>query len=692
MPYKEGQRIEVRMPVEVRTGTFVNGTTRVSETGGNRGTVHYLSLSSDAALEEATGGLTRPVPGDRLNISLSARVGSGQGSLRTTRVTSAAGFDHYVFLDSSSVSAAARPAPGALVRAEFTARVLGRGGPSGTTQVEEVTGPGKGTVHSLFLSQASSRRQVLGEEFTSAAPAAGDTIRVSFTAAAQPLTVGLSSLPGDASRFTQVRTSYDESGSGWTHFLNVDSLSVNVVPAEEAGVVQRVRDLPAPPAVPVPARRAYRSGQRVRFGAEVEILTGNTGRLGTTRVREASGPGTGLIHYLYLGSPAARREVLESDARVQVGDKVRVTLSGRLLQDERTGAAAQDTQVTTRGDYTHYLNLASPSVTLATPEGSEAAVTTSAPGLTPEQAALIRTLTAPAGCKPGDEITFEADFEVIGNTGYLSGTTLGQEALPSGGTCRHYVYLNGIDSRTEVLGTGRSLPAPGETVKVRLRGKVRGPAGSGPEGTTTAVVSPLGYTHYLNLDSPSVRLATEPATAPPAIASFLEASAEDAGDASFIVGEGISSDGLAHLIREIPSGFQAVRARNDEVLFSAATREECVRYIDAEDFDPARVIVRAQVLDAANSRRLALLTSLQKAVSDALAGAGTWELKPEGFFTEDWAKDQVFTRDEFSALTPGDLDGWPLAFVDWEAAAEDERDALYTAVTFNGVTFYAETA
>lgn len=681
MPYKEGQRIEVRMPVEVRSGGFA-GNTRVSETArGSLGTVHYLDFSSDAALEEATNGIARPVPGDRLKARFSARVGTAPGTLGTTAVTSAAGFTHFVYLNSTSVSAAVMPAPGDLVRAQFTAKVLAGNGVASTRKVEEIAGPGKGTIHNLYLDTRSARRQILSGEYLDSAPGVGEIIKVSFTAPAQCASVTFP--PGN---FVQVRTdSPAGEGDNWTHVLNTDSLSVNIVPAAKEKEKEEGK--------PVPARQAYLSGQAVRFEAEVEILTGNTERLGTTRVQETTGPGKGTIHFVYLGGPGTRQEALGSEERVNVGDKVQVTLTGKLARDEPAGSAAQTTEVRTRENYTHFLNLSSPSVTLATPEERAAAV----PALTAEQADMLSRLTAdrrvtPA-YKPGDRVAFEASFEVIRNTGGRSGTSLGTETVAGGRTYQHYVYLNGIDSRTEVLGTGRNLPATGETVKVSLlRGRVISPVGSGPDGTTP-VVSPRGYTHYLNLKSPSVTLAApEPAPATP------ETPARDAGDVSLLVGEGISSERLLALIAEatVTPGFQAVRARNDEVLFSAATRDECARYIDAEDFDPARVIVREQSPDEARPGYQAVrdrMLAFQEAVSEAIPGppgASAWELKPKGFFTQEWAKDQVFNgRDDFAGLPAEITEEWPFTFVDWDAAAEEERDDLYTEVTFNGVTFYA---
>ena len=120
--------------------------------------------------------------------------------------------------------------------------------------------------------------------------------------------------------------------------------------------------------------------------------------------------------------------------------------------------------------------------------------------------------------------------------------------------------------------------------------------------------------------------------------------------------------------------------RNDEVLASFSDRDNAEQYIEDEDYNPERVIVRQRELDEEDTSELSML----RALTDEIPSS-SWTIYSDSYFTEDWAKDQA--RDVLGRRT--DTDEWPLDQIDWDDAASERRDTSYAnTVEFDGQTYY----
>jgi hypothetical protein len=263
----------------------------------------------------------------------------------------------------------------------------------------------------------------------------------------------------------------------------------------------------------------------------------------------------------------------------------------------------------------------------------------------------------------------------------IGAVTGGPEATTSvtqvdGGGWMHYLFL----------GSGSVTGDKNENgiVKAEFDARVTGEDRSGPSLTTKVTES--GFIHYLFLDSEAVTVRPEPASKP--------ATTRSAKDRGTIMSIGrydntINSGDVASRIEDLEGeqGYEVIRVRNNEVLFTASDEDGATAYIEDEDYNPARVIVRQQELDAEDGEELDNLRALDEEASRRIGDE--WTLYNEDFFDEAWAKEEA--RNTLGISYSFDLDTFPLNLIDWDNAAIDRRDDLYPIVIgFDGREFYAE--
>jgi hypothetical protein len=139
-------------------------------------------------------------------------------------------------------------------------------------------------------------------------------------------------------------------------------------------------------------------------------------------------------------------------------------------------------------------------------------------------------------------------------------------------------------------------------------------------------------------------------------------------------------------------GYDVVRVRNDEVIETFTLEEDATDFINTEDYDPARVVVRQGQLDEADTDELARLRELDSEMDRAYGSgwlAGDTTLYSSGYFDAAWAQEQA--RDSLNLTRYVDLDNdFPFDYIDWDSVASSKRDNEYSYVRFDGVNFYAE--
>lgn len=148
----------------------------------------------------------------------------------------------------------------------------------------------------------------------------------------------------------------------------------------------------------------------------------------------------------------------------------------------------------------------------------------------------------------------------------------------------------------------------------------------------------------------------------------------------------IDYDDVNGRIEELESegGYEVVRLRDpDEVLFEDDDEGACRAFIENEDYNPARVVVRRRELEDDDAAELERLRAL-KDEADGEFGE-YWSLLREDYFDAGWAREEAV---ETGAVRRASLDEWPLNLIDWDDAATERRDDLYTEYTFDGATYY----
>jgi hypothetical protein len=150
--------------------------------------------------------------------------------------------------------------------------------------------------------------------------------------------------------------------------------------------------------------------------------------------------------------------------------------------------------------------------------------------------------------------------------------------------------------------------------------------------------------------------------------------------------ETIDSSEVNNRIDELEEGqgYEVVRLRNGDVLANYDDEDDARQYIQDEDYDPERVIVRERELDSDDADELFNLRKLR----DAVGVSSGWTLYNESYFDQDWVRDQA--RSDLGSRYV-DFDSWPLSLIDWDDAAASQRDSLYEySYEFDGVTFYGD--
>jgi hypothetical protein len=148
----------------------------------------------------------------------------------------------------------------------------------------------------------------------------------------------------------------------------------------------------------------------------------------------------------------------------------------------------------------------------------------------------------------------------------------------------------------------------------------------------------------------------------------------------------IDNDDVDSRIEELEEkeGYEVVRVRNDAVLATYSDPDDARLYIEDEDYDPERVIVRAVELDEDDAVELRQLRKLR----DDVAVSSSWTLYNESYFDEEWTKGEA--RDQLGLSGYVDFDSWPLSLIDWDDATSERRDVLYEySYSFDGTTFYS---
>jgi hypothetical protein len=565
--------------------------------------------------------------------------------------------------------------PGQQVRVAFTAEILDVGSNvNSTSRVREKGGPGNGTIHYLYLGGLTSREQLTG----SGDPApAGSIITVDF----------ITDVPAPSPRS-------DEAGSGttrvsgpekpkssyqYTHYVNLDSPSVT-------------------PVLPKAATRDFPPGARLR-AAFTGTVAGNTSLTGneplaTTKVTDSAG----FTHYLYLISERAWEQLCGTPGtiRPRTGEKVRVDFTATLVQAGQYGFVTD--QLTTAdgcraarnvpadepasAGFNHYLNLASPCVTLASEPGPETPATAT-PQYTEDQ-----------------DLILEFTGTVVTRNREVNGTS----KVTDDAGLTHYLFLGDQSLRQQAAGQAAEF-GPGDAITLRLPFRMAAQRDATTPAGATRVKDTLagqGWTHFVNLDSPAVRLASElapePATAvsepaPEAAASTpapeaVQEAVRTAGLPGAITSTQleITSDDVATRIEDLEgiTGWEVIRTRDGEaVATEEPSRESCLEYIDDEDLNPARFTITRVELDEAGQRELARLKALQ-ATAARMLGSSSWTLREGSYFTAQWARDEAC---EVLDVGRADLAKWPLSEIDWDAAAASRVDELWASLDFDGVKF-----
>lgn len=282
----------------------------------------------------------------------------------------------------------------------------------------------------------------------------------------------------------------------------------------------------------------------------------------------------------------------------------------------------------------------------------------------------------------GTRIRVRMDATVVGTVDRgQNGATQVRETYP-GDRWTHFIYLGSKSVTGEKTGGG--------TIRAEFDAKVTGNYKGGTFITTEVTETNGGYIHYLYLDSPLVTVITdEPAAAAatPAAARKEKTVSPDRSDKTITSRQ--VADRIGELEENTGTGYDVVRKRNGEVLESFSDAEDARQYIEDEDYNPERVIVREQEADEDDLAELAGLRELDANAGEAFGRA--WRnrevtLYNQNYFDSSWARQQA----ENVLGSDTDTYAWPLNLIDWSAAAEARRDERYTSVTFDDTGFYAE--
>jgi hypothetical protein len=415
---------------------------------------------------------------------------------------------------------------------------------------------------------------------------------------------------------------------------------------------------------------------KAKLGDRVRVrITGQkrgasfTDPLGTTRVKDDS-PGR-WTHFLFLDS--------DSVFDYTVTGEIRAEFDAEIIGAPRTGQAIT-TQVRELEDgepigCSHYVYLGSPMVTEIEPKPAKPAY------------------------NPGDKIRVAMDVEVQGyyGSGPFSCTTTQETDTENKRV--HFLFVDSprIKGITGV-GNKRKL---GQIVRAEFNGVIEGPIGGQSGGTTTVrefTVDGLSYTHALYLNSPRITpliqsagvisgTGTEAVTAPDPSKRGTTVSIDQ-------YDEEITYSQVRDRIEDLSlavsdTDYEVVRVRNDEVLAEFNDEDEAREYIEDNDYNPERVIVRGSEPDEDYVEELDNLGTLDSDCGSTFGLAwsrGEVTLYRNDFFDADWARNEASS--ELGLDYTADLNSWPLSLIDWDDAAEQRLSNDYEEISFDSETYF----
>lgn len=418
----------------------------------------------------------------------------------------------------------------------------------------------------------------------------------------------------------------------------------------------------------------------------------STGSAGTTSIAErTSGAWT---HYVYTNSSS----VTETDSGVNVEFDAEITRAPRSSQSITTEVK----ELTSSGvpvGCTHFIYLGSDCVTPLPDKEPE----------TPEKPEPPRV--------PVNAINGVKDAKIrVKFTGRTAGpreentnaTTLVRE---TDGDRNHLLYLSSLGS------TGAAVDAE-DIVTVEFDAVITGQFAEEGYGTTKVkqLVSGgnAGYTHYLYLGSDFISLlpedpaevqaaAEETISVAEAGAALPEAVGAPETEIARTVEKGstvaidqydteidysLVAERIEDLELETETTYTVVRDRNGEELAQFGDEDDARQYIEDNDYNPERVIVRESEPERADVDELEMLGVLNSDCESEFGRAwanGDVMLLRQDYFDADWAKGEAA---DLLNVSTDDLSSWPLDLVDWGEAADQRLSNEWTEISFDSETYY----
>lgn len=424
-------------------------------------------------------------------------------------------------------------------------------------------------------------------------------------------------------------------------------------------------------------------GDRIRVRITGAKKGSNTGSAGTTSIAErTSGAWT---HYVYTDS----RSVTKTDSGVNVEFDAEITRAPRSSQSITTevkelipGAGGRPVGCT------HFIYLGSDCVTPLPPR------------------IPVDAKNAVKGAKIRVDLTGKPTGLRELN---INGTTAVQEI--GGELWTHLLYLSTFGS------SGAAVDAE-DIVTAEFDAVITGEYGVNEYGTTEVKQLVGGttpaYTHYLYLTSGKVSLlpenpaevqaaAEETISVAEAGAALPEAVGAPETEIARTVEKGstvaidqydteidysLVTERIEDLELETETTYTVVRDRNGEELAQFGDEDEAREFIDDNDYNPERVIVRESEPDPENVEELQKLEELN---ADCMTEFGrSWRdgdvtLLRQDYFDADWAKGEAA---DLLNVSTDDLSSWPLDLVDWGEAADQRLSNEWTEISFDSETYY----
>jgi len=433
---------------------------------------------------------------------------------------------------------------------------------------------------------------------------------------------------------------------------------------------------------------AFDQGALVRAEFTGTVITAGGSRDFTSKVR---GP-DGRTHLLALSNQEGRRAVLANafafTRQPERGATVRVRLAGKVTG--RPDALLSGAQPVRADGYygVQYLNPGSDYVQLAdtpggtaaagrVPDGTKLDVSFAGTVVSRETGTYSTRSGAAAGYAEGDTVTVKFTGRVISDRNVNSTALVAEDNGKL-----HYLYL------PAGLATPRGRQAAGTVIEVSFRARLKSRSPGGAGGRREVYAIGPGYTHYLDMSSPSVtRLdADGRPTGKPAEADPLAAACAELAKRTSFRGDEVRGE-----IESLTGGlltWAARRVRNAEVLKQDfADKTEAESWIEDNDYDPRRVEA-VQVETGDPPPELAALRELDE-LGDGITEdwEGGDEVVRGDQFTAAYARDQ-FREDLDEEGCGVDLEEWPLNLVDWDKAAESLK-AGRESFEWAGQTWYS---